>query len=137
MGKVKTIVLTQVLSLPFLFLRGFSPIFALSVSSYLMRTALMNMSAPVLAAFAMEIVPAPLRPITSSLLVLSWNGGWAISAHASGKLQVRTGFSPIFLITGSLYLLTALLTYRIFHRTREIEETTIAEAVLVDEEIKP
>lgn len=137
MGKVKTIVLTQLLSLPFLLLMGFSPIFTLSAGSYLMRTALMNMSAPVLTAFAMGIVPAPLRPITSSLLVLSWNGGWAISAYASGKLQVRTGFSPIFLTTGSLYLLTALLTYRFFHRTREIEETTIAEAVLVDEEIKP
>ena len=135
-GKVKTIVLTQALSLPFLLLMGFSPTFALSAGSYLIRTALMNMSAPVLTAFAMGIVPAPLRPITSSLLVLSWNGGWAISAYVSGKLQVKIGFSPIFLITGALYLLTALLTYHFFRRTRDVDETPIAEAILVDEETK-
>ena len=137
MGKVKTIVLTQVLSLPFLVLMGFSPIFAISAGSYLLRTALMNMNAPVLTAFAMGIVPGRLRPITSSLLVLAWNAGWAASAFASGRLQTRVGFSPIFLATGSLYLLTALLIYRFFCETPEVEETKIAEAVLIDEEIKP
>lgn len=116
---------------------GFSPIFALSAGSYLVRTALMNMNAPVLAAFAIGIVPGRLRPITSSLLVLAWNAGWAASAFVSGRLQTRIGFSPIFLATGSLYLLTALLIYRFFLTTPEVAETKIAEAVLIDEEIKP
>lgn len=136
-GKVKTVVLTQILSLPFLFLMGFSPIFALSAGGYLVRTALMNMSAPLFTAFGMGIVPKRLRPITSSLFVLAWDSGWALSSLASGRLQTRIGFSPIFLTTGFLYLLTSVLIYRFFHQTREGEETRIAEAVLFDEETTP
>ena len=135
-GKVRTVVLTQALSLPFLFLMGFSSIFSLSAAGYLVRTALMNMSAPVFSAFAMGVVPERLRPLTSSLLVLAWNVGWAVSAFTSGRLQVKVGFAPIFFITASLYLLSCCLIYRFFHWVREEEPTEITEAVLRDEEIK-
>jgi MFS family permease len=114
MGKVHTIVVTQALSLPFLAVMGCSSLFALSASGFLIRTVLMNMSTPVFSAFSMALVPEPLRAMTASLLMLAWNGGWATSAWLSGRIQVGVGFSPLFLITGVLYIAVVVMTYFLF-----------------------
>ena len=133
-GKVRTIVLTQGLSLPFLVAMGFSSSFGVSAAGFLIRTALMNMSTPVFMAFTMGLVPAKLRPLTSSLLALSWNAGWALSAWMSGRIQVATGFSPLFVITGSLYVTVVALTYLLFRNSQEVSEPRIVEQLHVDEE---
>jgi len=121
MGKVRAIVLTQTLSIPFLLLMGFAGGFSTSATGYLVRTALMNMSAPLFSAYAMGVVPGRLRAITSSLLVLAWNGGWAISAAGSGRLQAAYGFSPLFAVTAGMYVASIAMTYFFFHRHAEEE----------------
>lgn len=119
LGKVRTIVALQALSIPFLFLMGFSPFFAFSAVGYLVRTALMNVSSPASGALSMELVSERLRPVTSSLLVLAWNGAWAVSALLSGRLQMTVGFPTIFLVTTSLYALVPTLRYAFFRHVRE------------------
>ena len=137
LGKIRMVVLTQALSLPFLAAMGFAPSFGVSAAGFLVRTALMNMSAPVFTAFSMGIVPEPLRPLTSSLLILAWNAGWALSAWLSGKLQVAIGFWPLFVITGSLYALVVVMTHFLFRRTEELTDPVpIVEELHVDEEAK-
>jgi len=135
-GKVRTIVLTQALSLPFLAAMGFSPWFGLSATGFLVRTALMNMSSPVFMAFTMGLVPGSLRPLTSALLILAWNAGWAISSALSGFIQVSIGFWPLFVITGSIYALVVALTYALFRNTRELPEPEIADTLPIDEELR-
>jgi len=133
-GKVRTIVVTQALSLPFLVAMGFAPWFGASAAGFLIRTALMNMSAPVFMAFTMGLVPGELRPLTSSLLTLAWNAGWAISSAFSGWIQVSIGFWPLFIITGSIYAGVVLLTYLLFRNARELSGPEIIEKLHVDEE---
>lgn len=115
LGKIRTMILTQLFSIPFLIFMGFSASFSLSAFGYLMRTALMSMNLPIFSAYAMGIVSERLRPITSSLLVLSWNGGWAAGSFVSGHIQSKIGFSLVFLSTAFLYLITSSIVYVFFH----------------------
>ena len=103
MGKIQLVVITQALSIPFLILLGFSPVFWVSALSYYVRLALMNMSSPVYQTFVMERVEPEARATVASLVSMAWNFGWAFSPTISGYLQVRYGFGPPFLGTIILY----------------------------------
>lgn len=122
LGKVRSIVVSQAASIPLLIAMGLSPIFEASAGTFLVRTALMNMSSPIFAAYAMALVPSPVRPLAASLLMLAWNGGWAISAWISGHIQVRFGFTPLFFTTATLYACAALMTHVYFRHCAEIPE---------------
>jgi MFS family permease len=135
-GKVRAVVLVQALSIPFLLATGFAPWVGVSVGAFLVRTALMNMSSPVFMAFTMGLVPAGLRPLLTSLLALAWNGGWALSAWASGQIQVSSGFGPLFAITGGFYVASVAMTYVLFRNAVEVEEPGVVEQLHVDEEAR-
>lgn len=120
-GKVQLVVITQGLSIPFLILLGFSPIFWVSAMAYYVRLALMNMSTPVYQTFVMEQVEQPARATVASLESMAWNFGWAFSPTISGLLQVRYGFGPPFIGTILLYTVSILLYWEFFlHRRREV-----------------
>jgi MFS family permease len=116
MGKIKLVVITQGMSIPFLILLGFSPWFWLSTVAYYVRVALMNMSGPVYQTFVMERVDPSARATVASLVSMSWNFGWAFSPTISGWLQVQYGFEPPFLITIILYSISVVLYWAFFWR---------------------
>jgi MFS family permease len=134
MGKIRAIVLTQALSIPFLLAMGFIPNAGVSATSFLIRTALMNMSSPLLPAYIMGIVPGELRPLTASLVMLAWNAGWALSSWISGHIQVAAGFSPLFLITAGFYVTSIVLTYVFFRRTGETADVPVLPEPLPSDE---
>lgn len=113
-GKIKFVVISQGLSIPFLILLGYAPWFWLSAAAYYFRVALMNMSGPVYQTFVMEQVDASARATIASLVSMSWNFGWAFSPMVSGWLQVRYGFGPVFLGTIVLYIISVWLYYAFF-----------------------
>ena len=113
-GKIQVVVVTQTLSIPFLFLLGFSPWFGLSAAAYFFRLALMNMSSPVYQTFVMERVDNSARATVASLVSMSNNVGWAFSPQVSGWLQVSYGFQPAFGATIVLYAASIYLYWRYF-----------------------
>jgi MFS family permease len=113
-GKIQVVVVTQALSIPFLFLLGFSPWFGLSAAAYFFRLALMNMSSPVYQTFVMERVDNSARATVASLVSMSNNVGWAFSPQVSGWLQVSYGFQPAFGATIVLYAASIYLYWRYF-----------------------
>ncbi len=115
-GKMRMVVISQALSIPFLAIMGFSPWFWLSALAYLVRLMLMNMSNPVYQAFVMEQVDEEARATVASLVSMSWNFGWAFSPSISGWLQVNVGFGPIFLGTMTSYVIAIFLYWRFFGR---------------------
>ncbi len=117
LGNIWAIALTQLLSLPFLLVMGFAPWLWISISGYLIRTALMNMSTPTFNALSMGVVPPSLRPLAASLVSLSWNGGWALSSFVSGHIQGVAGFSPLFLAMMGFYLLSPILVVVFFRKS--------------------
>jgi MFS family permease len=116
MGNIQFVVVTQALSIPFLVLLGFSPLFWMSAAAYYVRLALMNMSTPVYQTFVMEHVEDKARATVASLVSMSWNFGWAFSPSLSGWLQVHYGFGPPFIGTLVLYTISIYLYWVYFWR---------------------
>jgi len=118
-GKIQLVVITQGLSIPFLILLGFSPVFWIGAATFYIRLALMNMSSPVYQTFVMEHVEPSARATVASLVSMSWNFGWAFSPTISGWLQVRYGFGPPFIGTIILYTISVVMYWAFFWRRSE------------------
>ncbi|MBE0683343.1 MAG: MFS transporter [Anaerolineales bacterium] len=115
-GKIQLVVITQALSIPFLILLGFSPIFWVGAATYYIRLTLMNMSSPVYQTFIMEHVEPTGRATVASLTSMAWNFGWAFSPTISGWLQVKYGFGPPFMGTIVLYTISVIMYWAFFWR---------------------
>ncbi len=118
-GKIRVVVFTQALSIPFLILLGFSPWFSLSAIAYYIRLTLMNMSSPVYQTFVMEQVDSDSRAMVASLNSMVHSFGRAFSPIISGWLQVQYGFTPSFIGTITLYVTAIILYYFYFLRGRK------------------
>lgn len=127
-GKIQLVVITQALSIPFLALMGFSPVFFVSAASYYIRLALMNMSTPVYDTYVMEHVEPSARAMVASLVSMANNFGWAFSPTISGWLQVRYGFAPPFFGTLILYSISIYLYWAFFWKRTPKESQTFASA---------
>jgi len=113
-------VFTQDFSLVFLFLLGFSPTLWIVFIGLLMRTVLMQMSAPLVDNYAMLITPPREQGIIASVRGIAWQFGQTIGIFISGLVQTRFGFSPLFITTGLLYTAAIFLTW-IYFRPGEKE----------------
>ncbi len=113
-GKIQMVVFTQALSIPFLYLLGFSPLYPLAAGAYYFRLTLMNMSGPVYQTFVLEKVKPEARATIASLNSMASNFGWAFSPTISGILQVNYGFGMPFAGTIALYTLSTLLYWFFF-----------------------
>jgi MFS family permease len=119
MGKIQLVVITQAISIPFLILLGYSPVFWIGAASFYIRLALMNMSSPVYQTFVMEHVEPSARATVASLSSMAWNFGWAFSPTISGWLQVRYGFGLPFAGTIALYTVAVAMYWAFFWRRSE------------------
>jgi MFS family permease len=116
LGKIQLVVASQAISIPFLFVLGFSPWFELSAAAYLIRGALMNMSNPIYQAFVLEQVDEEARAMVASLVSMSWNFGWSFAPQLSGWVQESYGFAPLFFGTATTYAIATYLSFRFFGR---------------------
>ena len=119
LGKIRLVALTQGLSIPFMMMLGFAPLFPVSAGAYLVRMALMNMSNPIYQTFVMEQVDDAARATVASLVSMVWSFGRAFSPTISGYLQVEYGFGPPFAIAISLYALAVTLYWLFFLRRQK------------------
>ncbi len=125
-GKIQLVVITQGLSIPFLVLLGFSPVFWASGMAYYIRVALMNMSGPIYQTYVMEKVEPSSRAMVASLVNMSSNFGNAFSPMISGILQVSYGFGPPFLGTIGLYVISVFLYWFFWWRKSAARSLAVA-----------
>lgn len=110
-GKIRTVMLTQALSIPFLVTLGLGAwlvtaglaraelFFFLAGIAYIFRLALMNLSNPVYQTFVLERVPEQAQALAASLTALVFQVGWFVMPQISGQIQVTHGpggFAYIF-----------------------------------------
>ena len=126
-GMIKTIVSTQLSSIPFMLVLAFTYNLPLAVISFLFRGALMNMGQPISTNFAMEKVKEKEQALTNALLMLSWTGSWAVTANLGGRLIKAYSFTPPLLITVGLYVISSVLYYLFFSSE---EDKKVGKAVL-------
>jgi predicted MFS family arabinose efflux permease len=114
LGKIRSVVFTQLASLGFLLVVGFVPVLPIAAFAFWLRGALMNMGHPLFSAFMMEQTPEEERGTVNSIYQMSWQVGWMVGPAISGAVQTRAGFAPLFLTTGVFYTLSTALIYLFF-----------------------
>jgi MFS family permease len=120
LGKVKSVVLCEYLSMPFIMLMTLAPNLVLAGASYSARNALMNMAGPLSSALQMELVTESERATTNGLMVMADNVPRAITASISGGMMTISDFYTPFLATTITYF-TASSLYLIFFRKAEVQ----------------
>jgi MFS family permease len=127
LGRVRTMVWTQALSVPFLLMMAFIPVLWVAAPAFVIRYALMPMSAPIYSLFVMEQVAPEDRATVNGWSTMAWNLLFAGSAWLSGQLQLLWGFGPIFLVVCVVYSSSILLQYLLFTplERREPPVTTV------------
>ena len=110
-GKTPAIVLAQTSSIPALLAIAALPWPLGSSLAFLVRGALMNMTAPVRGALYMEAVSDAARPAANALLLVGWNLIWAGSAAIGGELADRALLGQAAAGTAAFYVLSNALLW--------------------------
>lgn len=121
-GKVKTVVFTEALSIPFLLMIGLADSLPLAVTGYVARSVLMNMSGPVSNALFMEGLTKEERATAVGVVRTGDSLVRGIAANIGGWLLAMGLYRiPYFLVAG-LYVLAIILFYTFFkNKEREIQ----------------
>lgn len=110
-GRVSSIALTRLCSLPLLLAVGFVGSLPLAAGLYPLREGLMDMSNGVLMVFSMEEVEERYRGIANSAYQASYQVAWAITSSLAGLIIVSSGYAPLFIGAALCYLTTIVLLW--------------------------
>ena len=126
-GKVKALILFQVLSIPFLILTAYTTSLLLASLGFLLRQALMNAGNPIQSAIAMEVVHDKYKGLANSVNQMVFNIGWATMGPVAAGLVIAFGsywgYAYAFTITAGLYIVSSAYYYFIFGRRKLAEES--------------
>ena len=125
-GKVNTITLTRLLSIPLLLIVGLTNILPLAALLYLFRQGMMDMPVGILQVFSMEIVSKQHRGLANSSYQAAFQVAGAITAPVGGLIIAHLGFAPVFIGGAVLYLCAIALFWGRFGRRGSI--STVGEA---------
>ena len=115
-GKIRTVVISQMISIPFLIILGTTQHLILAVLAFLARAALMNMAQPLYTNFAMEKVHHEDQPLTNALLTIAFTAGWGVSANLGGYLIEHFNYTYPFITTSIFYLISTAITFCLFRK---------------------
>ncbi|TFF94689.1 MFS transporter [Candidatus Thorarchaeota archaeon] len=133
-GKVRTVVLTEALSVPFLILLYGAPTIQLAVLGYVLRTVLMNMAGPVSNAFFMEGLTKEERATAVGVVRTGDSLVRGLASNVGGILLAAGLYRLPFLLSSGLYVISIVLFY-VFFKKREEEMILMKKAeVLVEAE---
>ncbi len=118
-GKVNSIVSTQVSSIPLLVTIGLTPILPVAAILYLFRQGLMDMSNGVLQVFSMEAVSEQHRGVANSAYQVAFQVPWALTAPLGGLIIIHFGYPAVFIGGALCYLVASSILWGVFGRGRE------------------
>ncbi|MDF2673042.1 MAG: hypothetical protein K0R09_1307 [Clostridiales bacterium] len=115
-GKVNSIIMCQIASIPFLLLIATPPSILIVSIAFFMRSALMNMTGPIINNIAMDLVSNEKRSVLSSIFNLSSSFTRAISAVVAGFMMKNftNGYEIPYYITTCLYVIATVYFYKTF-----------------------
>lgn len=113
-GKVRSAVVTKILSVPFLALMAVTTSFFAASTSYAIYMFFINIAGPATTSFQMEQVKPHEQGLTSGLITTGSYLAISVSTYISGLLIAKGNFTLPFLGTCVAYMLTAMLLYHYF-----------------------
>ncbi len=118
-GRVRSVVLVQGVSIPFLIVLGFSPLLFTVIAAMAVRNSLMNAGNPIANAFAMDRVSPPERATLAAAMSLMWSIGWVIAGGYYSIVHAALGFDAGYTVNFAtiivLYTVATWLYWHWFH----------------------
>ncbi|HEX9751204.1 MAG TPA: MFS transporter [candidate division Zixibacteria bacterium] len=103
-GMVRTIVATELASIPFMLVLAFSRNLPLVTAAFLCRGGLMNLGVPITNNYMMERVGESDRALANSWSMVAWTLSWALTAALGGWMIERWGYEVPLLLACGLYI---------------------------------
>ncbi len=113
-GMVRTIVISELASLPFMAILAFTHDLTLATIAFLARGALMNLGVPIANNYLMERVGPEDRATANSLSLLAWTSSWAITTAIGGWMIEQWGYEEPLLAGCVLYVISSALYFWYF-----------------------
>lgn len=123
LGLIRTIVLTEILSIPFMLTLAYTHLLILAVPAFVLRAGLMNMGVPISNNFGMELAQKQERALVNALLMIAWTGAWMVSVALGGHLIERYGYTMVLNISAGLYMVASLIYYWFFSGVEQRHES--------------
>lgn len=108
-GILRTVIISQLVSIPFMILLAFSRLLPLTFVTLMARAALMNLGQPLAKNFQLECVKQEDRSSLNSISMLAGYMAWSMGTLLGGQLIGELGFTVSILITSLIYFLSTLL----------------------------
>ncbi len=113
-GLVRTVVITQLASIPFMFILSFSHSLPLVLGAFILRAGLMNIGVPIITNLGMELSQKSEQTLVNALLMTAWTFSWMVSAALGGSLIEHFGYTYTINITISIYVFSSIMFYYLF-----------------------
>ncbi len=115
-GKEKTIIICQLLSIPFLISIAFPQGIVVVAISFLLRSTLMNLNQPLIQNISMDIVEEQDRALMSSMILMTSYLTRAISVIIAGYIMENISYNLPYYFTVTLYLTGTYTFYKFFKK---------------------
>jgi MFS family permease len=110
-GRLRSVILVQGASIPFLLVLGFSPILWSVIAAMAVRNSLMNAGNPIMNAFSMDQVSPPERATLAAAMSLLWSAGWVVAGIYYSAVQGLLGFDLGYAVNfGTIIVLYTIAT---------------------------
>jgi predicted MFS family arabinose efflux permease len=110
-GRIKTVIVFQMLSVPFLFILSVSGNVWLSMSAFLARASLMNMAQPLVSNFSLEKTHEHDHPLMSSIMTVAWLASFGVTANIGGWLIEEFGYFWPLNLTLAAYVISSVMYF--------------------------
>lgn len=113
LGFVRSMVVIELLSIPFFLVLAFTHSVTLAVVAFLLRGALMNSTHPILKNFMMQATPGGAREMQTGINATLWGIGWVVAPTLAGRVLDATGddYGILMCTTVGCYLVAAVLSW--------------------------
>ncbi|MGH2377720.1 MAG: hypothetical protein ACRDGT_04530, partial [Candidatus Limnocylindria bacterium] len=117
LGQLRSVVLVQVLSVPFALLAGFVPLALVAAGALTIRAGLMYGSSSTYRAFTLSSFSPAERAGVTAALTIAWSATAALGSVVAGAARAQlgdAGWTVNLATLGAVYVVAALLTLRVF-----------------------
>lgn len=115
-GLVRTVVFTQLASIPFMLILSYSYTLALVVPAFVIRGGLMNLGVPINTNLGMELSEKREQGLVNALLSVSWTASWMVSVAIGGHVIEHYSYTVALNTSILLYIASAILYYIFFSK---------------------
>ncbi|MDD5427151.1 MAG: MFS transporter [candidate division Zixibacteria bacterium] len=130
LGLVRTVVITQLLSIPFMLILAYSYTLPLVFMAFVLRGGLMNMGSPIVNNMSMELSRKDEQGLVNALLMVTWTASWMVATAVGGYFINHFGYTFTMNITMVLYVISSVTYYSFFKKTEEKSDTSLGWSII-------